>query len=194
MNTHNRIDMPRLVLIKHATPLKDPARPSHEWKLSDVGREQAAALAERLRGRAIEVVVTSHEPKARETGAIIAKALSVPLESAEGLEEHDRSNVPVMQTREFISHVAHFFKQRDELVLGRETANEAMERFELAVASVVEQHANQTIAIVSHGTVISLFLADRADEDAFGLWRRMGLPSYAVVSDDGRVTEIMDKL
>ena len=185
--------MPQLILIKHATPLKDANRPSHEWKLSDAGREQAAALAERLRDRAVDVVVTSTEPKAIETGEIIAKALGVPIESAEGLEEHDRSNVPLMQTREFISTVAMFFKEPNRLVLGRETARDAKERFEDALDEVMRRHESKNVAVVSHGTVLSLFVAPLAKEDPFQLWRRMGLPSYVVVewTEAPRVVDVV---
>ena len=69
--------MAQLVLVKHAKPLMDPNTPSRQWKLSDVGREQAQQLAQRLGGRAIDVVVTSAEPKAQETGSIIAEALAL---------------------------------------------------------------------------------------------------------------------
>ena len=155
--------MSQLILIKHATPLKDPARPSSEWKLSDTGREQAARLADELRDRKIEQIITSVEPKAQETGQIIAKALNGPVETAEGLHEHDRTNVPVLPTRE------------------------------RAVASVLETHRDKTIAIVSHGTVISLFAAERGQEGGFDLWRRMGLPSYLVMEED-EIIEVVDRI
>src|SRR5437667_113666 len=110
--------MPTLILIKHASPLKDPAKPSREWKLSEEGRQCASRLAEQLRQLDMDVIVSSDEPKALETARIIGGKLGKPVESAPDLHEHDRSNVPVMPTREFISSVAQFFKQRDRLVLG----------------------------------------------------------------------------
>src|SRR5207247_2074998 len=51
-----------------------------------------------------------------------------------------------------------------------------------AIGRVIGEHRQQTIAVVSHGTVIALFLARHSDRAAFGLWREMGLPSYAVLS------------
>jgi broad specificity phosphatase PhoE len=73
-------------------------------------------------------------------------------------------------------------RRPDELVLGEETANEALTRFDRAVRRVIDEHPNQDIAIVSHGTVIAMLLAKYSDRPAFGLWREMGLPSYAVLS------------
>jgi len=46
--------------------------------LSDVGRAQARALAERLRGLGIAQVHASHLERARETAEIVATLLSVP--------------------------------------------------------------------------------------------------------------------
>ncbi len=173
--------MRKLILIKHGKPQTDPARPSHEWSLSEQGREQSRALAERVRAFAPAVVVTSEEPKAAETGRIVAELLGVSCESAAGLEEHDRSNVPMMDTREFISTMAMFFKRPDELVLGRETASAAQSRIQTAIDAVLAKHVAGNIAIVTHGTVLALFAQARsAEDDAFACWRRMGLPSFIV--------------
>jgi probable phosphoglycerate mutase len=46
--------------------------------LSEVGRAQASALADRLRGRTITEVYTSDLSRARETAEIVARALGVP--------------------------------------------------------------------------------------------------------------------
>jgi broad specificity phosphatase PhoE len=163
--------------------------------LSDAGREQANALAEQLRDRAIELLVTSTEPKAEETGRIVAEKLGVAVEAADGLQEHDRRNVPFMPTREFISTVALFFTQPNRLVLGRETARDAKHRFESAVRRVMESNPAKNVAIVTHGTVLSLLVAEYANQDAFQLWRRMGLPSYVVMDWPAlSVVEIVEKL
>src|SRR3954470_845340 len=108
-----------LILVKHASPLKDSEKPAHEWRLSDDGRVAAGKLADQLRESdlAIDVIVTSDEPKAQETAEIIAGILGKPVETAIDLHEHDRSSVPVMPTRDFISSVAQFFKETNRLVL-----------------------------------------------------------------------------
>jgi broad specificity phosphatase PhoE len=175
--------MANLILIKHATPVKDPARPSNEWELSDLGRQQAIKLAKDLLDQKclIDVVATSDEPKAQETGKIIAAEFDRTIQVVKDLAEHDRSNVPVMPTREFISSVALFFKEPDRLVLGRETARDAKARITGAIERIMSDYAGRDVAIVSHGTVIALFAAELLKEDPFQLWRRMGLPSYIVI-------------
>jgi broad specificity phosphatase PhoE len=185
--------MAKLILIKHAPPQVEPGVPSHEWKLSEAGRAKAASLAERLRPHAPAVVFTSDEPKAVETAAIVAAALNVKHEVAAGLHEHDRSNVPQMPTREFISSMALFFKRPAELILGRETADQARQRIGGAIDAVVAKNEGRDVAIVTHGTVLALYLAPVTKADPFELWRRLGLPSFVVV-DCASVVETLERV
>lgn len=48
--------------------------------------------------------------------------------------------------------------------------------------SALEAHRDGDLAIIAHGTVIALFVAQRATVDPFDLWRRLGLPSLIVLS------------
>jgi broad specificity phosphatase PhoE len=173
--------MPKLILIKHASPVVAPGLPPEQWKLSDEGKRRCAAAAELIRPHAPAIVVSSVEPKASESGAIIADALGVRFETADDLHEHDRGNVPHMRSREFISLVELFFRRPGERVLGRESADEALERFEAALEAVLQSHSDGNVAVVSHGTVIALFLEKHGNGRGFELWRKMGLPSFAVL-------------
>ena len=174
--------MSKLILIKHAAPQVEPDVPSHDWNLSDQGRAAAAVLAERLRPHAPEVIVTSDEPKAIETGDIVGQMLGLTSSVADDVHEHDRSNVPLMRTPDFISAMALFFKRPGELVLGRETAAEARFRVNGALRKLVDAHAGKNVAVVTHGTVIALVAARHAGTDEFQLWRRMALPSFVVLT------------
>ena len=187
--------MRKLILVKHARPQMADGVPSHEWRLSDEGRAACRPLAEAMRSHEPAVIVTSEEPKARETGRLIADALGKPVESAAGLQEHDRSNVPIMRPGEFLSALAHFFKQQDRLVLGKETAYQAAERFERAVESALERHPDGNVAIVTHGTVLALFASENGAGDPFQLYRQLGLPSFVVFSPpDYRLVEKREKI
>jgi len=102
--------------------------------------------------------------------------------------------VPHLETREFISLVALLFKEPDRLVLGNETADEAYERFGDAVDELIVREPGD-VAVVTHGTVISLFAQRRAKQEPFALWRRMGLPSFIVLEVPGwRVVELCDRV
>ncbi|HEY7115545.1 MAG TPA: histidine phosphatase family protein [Tepidisphaeraceae bacterium] len=188
--------MARLFLIKHARPQIDPQVPSERWSLGPEGRDAATRLADRLRGRGIGRLYTSTEPKALETAQIVGQSLELSAVELPDLHEHDRSNVPHMDTREFISLMALFFKQPDRLVLGEETADEAYERFAAAIDGILERESGDApVAVVSHGTVIALLAQHRAKQDPFAVWRRMGLPSFMVLETrDGLLVESCDRL
>jgi alpha-ribazole phosphatase len=76
----------RLVLVRHAEPaVVGVCYGSLDVALSDRGREQAAALAERLRDERFDAVVASPRRRAVETAA----ALGVPVRTDDRLREID---------------------------------------------------------------------------------------------------------
>lgn len=187
--------MRTLILIKHARPAVDPDVPPDEWRLSAEGKVACAALAERIRRHAPRTLIASTEPKAHETGQLVGEALGIAVETAADLHEHDRSNVPHMRSGDFISSIANFFRQPHTLVLGRETADQARQRICAAVDVVLANHPDGNLAIVTHGTVLALLAAERAGMEAFGLWRRMGLPSFiAFELPSWRAVETLDRV
>jgi len=92
-----------LILVKHAMPVIVPEEPPRTWKLSDEGRLAAARLGSGLAAYAPLAVVTIVEPKAAETGQIIAASLDVPVMTAPGLHEHERDVMPFDGTERFHS-------------------------------------------------------------------------------------------
>jgi len=171
----------RLLLIRHSAPEIVPGVPAREWRLSAEGRERCEALAERVSVYAPRVIVSSVEPKARETAELIASRLGVAVETADGLHEHERDNVGFLGRAEFEAAVGDFFARPDELVLGRETAAHALDRFSRVVEGALATHRSGAIAIVTHGTVMSLFVAARTGVDPFAFWRDLALPDFAVL-------------
>lgn len=187
--------MPSLILVKHSTVTIDTERTASEWELSAEGWRRCDALAERLAAFHPRRVVASKEPKATETGRRVAERLGLLFETAPDLHEHDRRGVPYLGADEFEAAVARFFAQPNELVLGRETAEAAGARFEAAVRRVVAQSSAETLVIVAHGTVISLFVARYAGVDAFDLWRRLDLPSFVVLNwPAGTVLDVVESV
>ncbi len=73
----------RLFLVRHAHA--EPGDPDELRPLSERGREEARALAERLDAAAPELVVTSPLLRARETAAAIASATGAELRIDERL-------------------------------------------------------------------------------------------------------------
>jgi broad specificity phosphatase PhoE len=173
--------MPKILLVKHSMPVLDPTTPAPDWHLGERGRALSKLLANKLVAYSLDVIVSSVEPKAIETAQIAANRLRLPTEIVEGLHEHDRRNVPFMSHDEIEARVAEFFAKPSELVLGNETADQAHARFADAIARVLAKHPRKNVAVVAHGTVVSLFVA-RNNEMPFEFWRRLGLPSFVVLS------------
>lgn len=175
-----------LVLVKHSLPEIVESQPAREWKLSDEGRMRAQQLAERLIPFHPEVIVSSVEPKAKETARIIAGRHNLAVQTVDGLHEHDRSNTPYLSRNEFQAAMHEFFEEPDTLVFGSETADETYARFYQAVHSVLDCHPNGTVVIVAHGTVISLFVSRLTGISDWLLWNELGLPSFLVIDMQSR--------
>jgi broad specificity phosphatase PhoE len=187
--------MPHLILIKHAMPELIPEVPAAEWRLGEAGRRGSATLAERLRPYQPAAVVASQEPKARETGSIAATILGIPFATAEDLHEHDRRGVGWLTAEVLDAKVAEFFAHPSELVMGREAAGAARERFAFAVDQVLATHPLGNLAIVAHGTVITLLVAAHNPVEPFPLWKRLSCPSFVVLSlPDMALVEVVEEL
>ena len=176
-------------------PEVDAEAPASSWVLGGTGRHQAELLAERLTGLSPGVIWSSREPKAVETAEIVADCLGLPVRVADGLEEHHRAGVPFFPTqREFESAVERMFREPDELVFGSETGSEALGRFSAAVYRIIEGVESDAV-VVTHGTVMALYVAKVAHVEPMDFWRRLGLPSFVVLTlPEMRVIEVVEGL
>ena len=77
------------------------------------------------------------------------------------------------------------------LVFGSETADACHARFEQAVRSIMDQNLDKTVVIVSHGTVISLFVSRLAGVSDLSLWNDLTMPSFVVV--DVQTAELIER-
>ena len=170
-----------LILVKHSVPEIDESRPARTWQLSKEGQLRAHQLALELQAYAPEVIFSSEEPKARETAEILARHFRLDCNTVPDLHEHDRSDVAYLPHDAFQASVREFFKHPEQRVFGSETADAAHGRFYRAVHSVLNEHRNETILIVSHGTVISLFVARLTGSSDLELWSKLGMPSFVAL-------------
>ena len=179
-----------LVLVRHSVPEIDPHRPAHEWALSADGCRRAGQLAAWLAAYGLDLLVSSEEQKAVQTAAIAGEELGLPVVITPGLHEQDRSGAIGLDHGQFHDRVARMFSHPSERVLGTESADEARERFSRTLARVLARHPGQNLGVVAHGTVLSLFVAEREGTDPYGLWQSLGMPCAFVLSrDDLRVVE-----
>jgi broad specificity phosphatase PhoE len=172
-----------LILIKHSLPALDPAAPAPEWCLSEEGRRRAELLARRLEGLAPAVIASSPEPKAIATASLLGAHHHLPVQVVGDLREHERRRTAYLGDQAFQDAVIAALRHPDELVLGEETTGAARHRFTAAVTGLLTTTPpERTLALVTHGTVLALYVAAATGVDVVALWRRLGLPSYVVLS------------
>lgn len=176
-------DVRRFILIRHSTPIVRPELPAVTWHLSGIGMTRASELAGDLASEFnIAAVWSSREPKAVETGQAIARKIGKPLDTDARFGEQHRANVPYLGSAEFRAAVAGALQNPAELVYGSETILDAASRFRSGINSLHASMPDGDVAVVSHGTVISGFLASEIDVDPVEVWRSLGLPGYVVLN------------
>ncbi len=174
--------MKNIILVKHSIPEIISTVPAKEWRLSQTGQIRCTALAEKLEFFSPDVIFSSIEPKAIETAQIITEKFNKPFSIVDGLQEHDRANIGLLEKKEFESKVKEFFDKPESLIFGRETANQSLARFSKALSSIESEYPDKNIAVVAHGTVITLFVSKFNAVEAFSFWKKLDLPSFVVLS------------
>jgi broad specificity phosphatase PhoE len=165
-----------VLLVRHSLPAVDPARPAEEWRLSEEGRRRCGPLAARVAAHRPTAIVSSTEPKARETAELLGADLGLEMRESTALRETARRTVPWLKHEELRRAIRTLFERPDEVVFGEESALDALGRFSAAVDGLAE-----ATVVVSHGTVISLYAAACTGRDAFELWSALELPDLVVV-------------
>jgi broad specificity phosphatase PhoE len=165
-----------LLLVRHSAPELDPSVPSEEWRLSEEGRRRCGPLAERVAAYKPELLVSSPEPRAKETAELIAEPLGLDVQLEDGLRETARRSVGWLGPDLLHRGIRDLFDRPDQIVFGEESASAALARFEAAVAGLPER-----AVVVTHGTVISLYVAAKTGSDPFELWRSLELPDVVEV-------------
>ena len=171
----------RLILVRHAPPEIDRTVPAADWPLSTAGAASAAELAGRIAHRGVTRVFTSVEPKAVGTARALADAWNVAVEEVRGLHEHERPEAQWMSREGFESRVRELFARPAECVFGSESADAARRRFTTAVMRLLPR-ARGDIVVVSHGTVMTLFVAEVAGVEPFRFWKSLGMPAAVTLS------------
>ena len=172
-----------LVFIRHSQTQPEPGVAAREWQLTAEGRQRCIHLAAQLAAFNLDLIVTSTEQKAIETGQLAAQKLGIPCQVADDLHEHKRDTAPYYKTTtEFEEAVHALLNKPTELVFGEETGWQACARFKKAVECIMQSNPHENIGIVTHGTVLSLFVSHWIGEEIFTFWQSLGMPAIVAFS------------
>lgn len=146
--------MARLFLIRHARPrmMGDAAE---RWSLSQKGRREAGILARHDFWREVDLIFSSPEPKALQTAEPAARRWGIPLQVIDCLRELRRPRL----VPDYEKAIARLFADPDKSIASIEPAAQGAERITRCLEELVAAHRGQTLAVVSHGLVLTLFLA-----------------------------------
>lgn len=185
--------MTTIILIRHAPTQPDKNQHSTKWQMTDDAQKLCHALAKQLSDYEPGKIYTSTEVKAQATGRFIAEKLdNIPVEIVDNLQETQRQSKKFYDSQnEFHAAVRKAMLSPDEVLFGDETFADARKRLAEQVATLVKQHPDDTIVIVSHGRILSMYLAKLMRQLPVSIWGKLQMPAYAVLSwDEQTITKI----
>jgi broad specificity phosphatase PhoE len=171
----------RLLLVRHgATTLsaEDRFAGATDIPLSDEGRSQAAALAERLRDDPIDAIYCSPMRRTLETASIIAEPHRLTPVSRPALREIDHGHWEGLTRHEVESRFKDEYARWEEdpfstAPSGGECGVDVMARALPVVRAIVEAHHDQQVIVVSHKATIRLIISSLLGFDARGYRDRL---------------------
>ena len=159
--------MTKVYIIRHAEAEGNLYRRIHGWYnsgLTDLGRRQLEAIADRFMDIKLDVVYSSDLKRARQTAEAVARGSGVDVTETKQLRE---VNLGVWEDRTWGEAASEspeqitFFNRDPEKwnVEGSEPLSVTQERMMSVLSEITARHAGGRIAIVSHGAAIRALLA-----------------------------------
>ena len=175
----------RILVARHGEAMyADPELLSDEggW-LTDLGKQQADELADRLVGERVAAVYTSRLARAQETGERVGRRLRLTPTTLEGVEEFgvgSLAGTPAMAPAAREVFVAWVMGDLDRRWPGAETGSEIVARFVTAVDELADRHRGEAVLVVSHGGAMTLAIPTTATNARPELARAADIPNCAV--------------
>lgn len=169
----------KLVLIRHSNSKVDSGKYNPLWVLSEKGIENAKKLAEHSLVQNIDVIYTSNQLKALHTGIIVASKLGVFVKQRDDLTE--LTSLTNDWKEDYDGFIHDIYEGKIERHGDGESLQEATVRFNQALEEIVQlETCVNTIGIVAHGNVLSLFSAQYEDRSALEIHDTIAMPDVAV--------------
>lgn len=165
--------------------------------LTDLGREQAVALAKRLGDTELDAVYSSDLQRARDTAEIVARSKGLRVETTPDLREVDVGSWSGLTRAEaearFPDAYARWLQGGEGWDDG-ETYEEMSRRVVAAIVRVAAQHPNGSVLVVAHGGSIRAVHAAALGLDVHTYRRIQRVEPNATLSavcvDGGRLSEL----
>lgn len=133
--------------------------------LTKAGILQARQVANRLKGRGIEVIYTSPHVRTFTTSQIISKALGLPITIWDQLIEIRKPKeirgkpIGSFEVAKIEKTLHKSFQSKSKKISDEENFFDVRKRAALVLNKLVKEHRQQTVLMVSHGTFIKTLVA-----------------------------------
>jgi 2,3-bisphosphoglycerate-dependent phosphoglycerate mutase len=172
----------KLYIVRHAMVNVDAQVPASQWRLSADGIKATRELALRETWGDVNTVYHSPEPKAVETAKVIAEVIGASLQVEPDLREL-AMNTGFLTTEEFDLRVGAYLDGAFDDAF--EDYSEAQERIVTCVNRLVRDAQGQSIALVSHGRILTVFFSAILNRRlGYDEWKSIGLPDLSVVDTE----------
>lgn len=164
----------RVFVVRHAEAYKNlvprPDLPAERLdSLTERGRGQARALAERLRERGVARVLFSPTGRTRQTAELLAELLGVPAEVAPELAPLEAGRTPAGEPVTWGWREARWSAGEDPRPEGGESLEDGVER---ALGRVAQAPGEGALVLVTHGDIAAGLLGHAAQTPAPERWAR----------------------
>jgi alpha-ribazole phosphatase len=155
--------MTRFCLVRHGQTdwnLEGRYQGQSDVPLNENGRNQAGALAQKLKGYPFTAIYTSDLVRAKETADILAAALRLPVICDLRLREIDQGKWEGQLVDDIKARYVELWQQRsvDPASLrppGGETVEEVANRVHTAMDDIARHHPGASVLVVSHGLALA---------------------------------------
>ncbi len=164
----------RFILVRHGETDHNRQRQvqgQSDVKLNKVGRGQAEAIAQALRGERIQAIYASPLSRCLETAQTINRFHGIAIEVEDGLKELNTGELEGLTAEEMISKHGRFWQQwhSDQLAWARfpsgETLAEAQQRSWAAIGRIKEKHDQGTVLVTGHQFIIMVTVLQALELD-----------------------------
>ena len=181
-----------LIFLRHAETKVDKDLKISEWELSERGRKEAFNISQLDFMDNVDIIIASNEKKAYKTADPLAKKKQIHIIREKELNEIMRDKGKFLGKEGYLDTMKLCMENRDQSFNDWETANKALGRFRKKVEEIDSNFKQKKILIVSHGTVINLYFAEKLNKlsDVYERTLSNTFCDYGVIQDGKIIRDI----
>jgi broad specificity phosphatase PhoE len=181
--------MTRIFLVRHAESTWNPVKRLQgvqDPPLSARGRQQAELLGQRFKSIHLDALYSSNLTRAFQTADAVARAITLSVVKEAGLQELSfgewegrlLTHVDLDGYRNFLEYWVNLIRTCP--VAGSEPLEMCRDRMVKAISRIIQRHPERSVAIVSHGSALSIFFQHVLEAPLENMWHMQ--PSNCSIS------------